>query len=70
MKVDIYNCDKKYGIIYTDPPWEQGKGGKKKARPNSSGGKLDYPTMSLQDIKELHKRIFENQTSEKHNVFM
>lgn len=21
MKVDIYNTDKKYNIIYADPPW-------------------------------------------------
>lgn len=70
MKIDIYNCNKKYDIIYTDPPWQQKKGGKKKVRPNSSGGDLDYPTMNLQDIKELHRNIFNNLTSEKHNVFM
>jgi len=70
MKVDIFNTSNKYDIIYTDPPWEQGKGGKKKVRPNSSGGKLDYPTMNLQEIKELHKRILEDNTNTKHNVFM
>lgn len=70
MKVDILNSTNKYDIIYTDPPWQQGKGGKKKARPNSSGKSLDYPTMSLQDIKELHKDIFERLTNRKHNVFM
>ena len=70
MKVDIFNTDKKYEIVYTDPPWQQGKGGKKKARPNSSGGELEYPTMSIPEIKELHKQILENNTSEKHNVFM
>lgn len=70
MKVDIYNTDKKYDIIYTDPAWEQGKGGKKKARPNSSGGKLDYPTMSLQDIELLHKFVCENLTTENSNIFM
>ena len=21
MKIDIYNTDKKYNIIYADPPW-------------------------------------------------
>lgn len=21
MKVDIYNTDKKYNVIYADPPW-------------------------------------------------
>ena len=24
MKVDIYNTDKKYNIIYADPPWSYG----------------------------------------------
>ena len=38
MKIDINNTDNKYGIIYTDPPWQQSKGGKKSVRPNSSGG--------------------------------
>lgn len=70
MKVDIFNTDKKYSIIYTDPPWQQGKGGKKKVRPNSSGGKLDYPTMNLQEIKELHETILKSLANEKHNVFM
>lgn len=70
MKIDIFNTENKYDVIYTDPPWQQGKGGKKKARPNSSGGELDYPTMNLQDIKELHKDVFRNLTNEKHNVFM
>lgn len=70
MRIDIENTKKKYDIIYTDPPWEQGKGGKKKARPNSSGGKLDYPTMSLQDIKKLHNDVFRNLVNERHNVFM
>lgn len=67
---NLKNIKTKYQIIYTDPPWEQGKSGKKKARPNSSGGKLDYPTMNLQDIKELHKYVVENLCEEKHNVFM
>ena len=67
---DVKEIDSKYQIIYTDPPWQQSKGGKKRARPNSSGGKLDYPTMNLQEIKELHKYIAENLCEEKHNVFM
>lgn len=60
----------KYDIIYTDPPWQQGKGGKKKVRPNSSGGELEYPTMPLEDIKQLHKDFLANNTNKKHNVFM
>lgn len=70
LNIDIYNTDKKFDIIYTDPPWQQGKGGKKKVRPNSSGGSLDYPTMCLQDIKKLHKMVVENLVNEKHNIFM
>lgn len=70
MKVDIFNLNKKYDIVYSDPPWQQTTGGKKKARPNSSGKPLNYPTMSLQDIKELHKNVFDNLTNKKHNVFM
>lgn len=30
MEINIFNTDKKYDIIYTDPPWIQGKGGKRK----------------------------------------
>lgn len=66
----LCNNAEKYQIVYTDPPWQQGKGGKKKVRPNSSGGSLEYPTMNLQDIKELHRKVLSNLTDEKHNVFM
>jgi len=31
MKVDIYTTDKKYNIIYADPPWKYWAGGKKNA---------------------------------------
>ena len=52
MKVDIFNTDKKYNIIYADPPWKQSKGGKKNVRKNSSGKPLDYPVCSLEEIKQ------------------
>ena len=51
MKVDIYNTDKKYNIIYADPPWAYlwGKG--------KNGGNFcpekHYQTMSTEDIGEL-----------------
>jgi 16S rRNA G966 N2-methylase RsmD len=32
MKIDIFNAEEKYDILYTDPPWKQGRGGKKAAR--------------------------------------
>lgn len=70
MKVDIFDTDKKYDIVYTDPPWQQGKGGKKKVRPNSSGLPLDYPTMGISEIKELHEAFLTTNTTERHNVFM
>lgn len=50
MKVDIFNTDKKYSIIYADPPWKYG-GGKDK---NFQGLAVDqYPTMKTKDICEL-----------------
>ena len=50
MKVDIYNTDKKYNIIYADPAWKMKKI-ERKVRPNQKG--FDYPTMELEDIKNL-----------------
>lgn len=49
--IDIYNTDKKYTVLYADPPWKQSKGGKKSVRTNSSGKLLDYQTESLEDIE-------------------
>lgn len=50
MIIDIFNTDNKYDLILADPPWQQMKGGKKSVRPNSSGGNLSYPTISLKQI--------------------
>ena len=50
MKIDIYNTDKKYNIIYADPAWKMKKI-ERKVRPNQKG--FDYPTMELEDIKNL-----------------
>lgn len=66
----ISDMNKKYDIVYTDPPWKQSKGGKKAVRPNSSGKDLDYQTMSIEQIAELHKSVFDNNVNKKHNVFM
>lgn len=43
MKVNIFDTDACYDVIYADPPWQQAKGGRKAKRPNSSGTALDYP---------------------------
>ena len=61
--------NKKYQIIYADPPYQQGKGGKKNVRPLSSGGQLDYPTMSLQDIETILNKA-KLLGEEKHNFFL
>ena len=50
---------KKYQIIYADPPWKQFKGGKKSARPNSSGEPLPYQVISLEEIEGILKKAFE-----------
>ena len=51
MKVDIFNTDKKYNIIYADPPWEYRQSGSKK---NSRGmAKQHYNTMKTEDICKL-----------------
>ena len=69
MRIDIFNTENKYDLIYTDPPWKQNKGGKRKCRPNQ-GKELDYPTLDMFDIGIIHKYVFENLCKEKHNVFM
>ena len=42
--------NKKYSLIYADPPWDVKKI-KRKVRPNQV--EFDYPTMSLDEIKRL-----------------
>lgn len=51
MRVDIFNTDKKYNIIYADPPWEYRQSGSKT---NSRGmAKQHYNTMSTDEICKL-----------------
>lgn len=52
MKIDLFDCDRQYGLIYADPPWQQARGGAKSVRPNTSGLTLEYPTLSLVDIQD------------------
>lgn len=65
MKVDIYNTDKKYNIIYADPPWEY-KQKQINFQHYNKGKKYincvneHYNTMSkkeLQDMKEVIKKF-------------
>lgn len=47
MKVDIFNTDKKYNIIYADPPWRY-------KNKNCNGYcEKHYQTMQIEDICEL-----------------
>ena len=56
MRIDIFNTDKKYNIIYADPPWQYGdkRTGKGKNNPNGAGGaEKHYKTMRTEDICNL-----------------
>ena len=44
-----------YRCIVIDPPWDQGKTGKRSVRPNQ-GTDLDYPTMTYEEIAALPVR--------------
>lgn len=51
MKVDIYNTNKKYNIIYADPAWSYND---KRTGKRISGGAINhYKTMNIEDIKSL-----------------
>ena len=52
MKVDIYNTDKKYNIIYADPPWSYRNMGNIQATANSH-----YNTMKQKDIEDMGETI-------------
>lgn len=47
MKVDIFNTDKKYGIIYADPPWQY------KENWGSGSNEHTYKTMKFEDICKI-----------------
>lgn len=47
-KVDIFTTDKKYNIIYADPPWSYRNMGNIQATANAH-----YPTMRQEDIENL-----------------
>ena len=49
MKVDIFNPDKKYKIIYADPPWQY----RDKASAGKRGAEYKYDVMKMGDIKAL-----------------
>lgn len=54
MVVDIFKIDKKYDVIYADPPWKyRQQGSKDKVR---GMAKQHYSTMSTDDICDLPVR--------------
>lgn len=48
MFVDIFSTDKKYKVIYVDPPWNERGGGKIKR-----GADRHYPLMKTSEIMQL-----------------
>lgn len=69
MVVDIYKTDRQYDLLYVDPPWRQTKGSRKAVRPFSSGGALEYPTCSIEEIRE-HLRQGVSLSSENSLLFL
>ena len=65
---DLKKINKKYDLVYTDPAWKQTKGNKRKCRPNQ-GKDLDYMTISMEEIKEIHRQASEL-CNQRHNIFM
>lgn len=53
-KVDIYNTNKKYNIIYADPPWSYRNWNDKTATRTASS---HYDTMSKQQLQEMADKI-------------
>lgn len=47
-KVDIFNTENKYRIIYADPPWPY-----RDKRKGSLGAENHYPTLPIEQIKQL-----------------
>ena len=54
MKVDIFNTDKKYNIIYADPPWRY------QDRKCNGACEFHYKTMNIKDICNLPIRDIAN----------
>lgn len=69
MIVDIYDTTNRYDLILADPPWKQARGGKKSVRESSSGRPLEYPTLSLGEIRE-HLEIATNLTEKDSVLFL
>lgn len=69
--VEMTLADKsgKYGLILSDPAWQQSKGGKKAVRPHSSGEQLEYRVISLKMIEAIQKEV-RDMSEDNHVLFM
>ena len=58
--------NKKYQVIYADPPWKYGAWGKAEPihRPNSKVYPMPYETMSVEEIKKLPVKNLANENCE------
>ncbi len=52
MFADIYKTDKRYNVIYADPPWRYNKRNNAKTK-FGKGANGHYNLMTMQDIKAL-----------------
>ena len=52
MVVDIYNTDKRYNIIYADPPWKYNSRANHKTR-FRGGAEGHYKLMTMEEIKKI-----------------
>ena len=59
MKIDIFNSDRKYKIIYADPPWKYKESG---GGHRGTAG-LPYPTMTTEEICCLPVKEIADETS-------
>lgn len=52
LPIPLDEMSNKYKVIVVDPPWNQGKTGKRRTRPNQTTT-LDYPTLSKEELLRL-----------------
>ncbi len=51
MKTDIYNTNKKYSVIYADPPWAYRNTATRAAASDH------YPTMSREELSKMQSVV-------------
>ncbi len=63
MKIDIYSTQNKYDIILADPAWNIKRGARNLHIPNQKTRDLPYPTMSLEEIRDIPVKNIANNNS-------